>query len=124
MDESDRGRRSSCLKKSSGPARCAAKAGAKNSDPPKRTPWGRLFRVERGFRSDPAVVQEGAELQQRLDRGRGDLPMLIEHHALGRVVATQQRPDQQAVMLIELLQGLVRSPMQFDESLLAAAAEK
>lgn len=50
--------------------------------------------------------------------------MLIEHRALGGVVATTQRADQQAVMLIQFLHGEVGCAMQLDEPLLAAAAEQ
>lgn len=70
------------------------------------------------------MVEKGSELEQRLHRRRRDRAMLIEHHALGRIVTTEQRADQQAVMLVQLLHGGIRGTMQLDESLLTAAAEK
>lgn len=70
------------------------------------------------------MIEKGPELEQRFHRRRRDRAMLIEHHALGRIVTTEQRADQQAVVLIQLLQGAVRGTMQLDESLLTAAAEE
>lgn len=68
------------------------------------------------------MIEKGAELDERFDGGRSPGAMLIEHLALCRGVATEQRTDQQAVMLIEFLQCQVGGAMQFNQSLLAAAA--
>ena len=40
--------------------------------------------------------------------------MLVQHHALRGIVTTEQRPDQQAVMLIQFLHGDVGRAMQLD----------
>src|SRR5262249_52014876 len=77
-----------------------------------------------GLGGDAAVVEECTESEERLDGRCGARAVFIEHRALGGAVAAEQRPDQQAVMLIELLRGGIRRAMKLDEPLLAAAAEE
>ena len=70
------------------------------------------------------MIKERPKLDERLHRSSCSRPMLIEHLPLRRGVASQQRADQQAVMLIEFLQCEVGGAVQFDQSLLAATAEQ
>lgn len=70
------------------------------------------------------MIEKGPELDERLHRRCRSRPVLIEHLPLGRRVASKQRSDKQAVMLIEFLQGEVGRAVQFDQSLLAATAEQ
>lgn len=50
--------------------------------------------------------------------------MLIQHGPLRGIVTTQQRANQQTVMLIQLLHRDICRTVQLDETLLAAAAEQ
>lgn len=70
------------------------------------------------------MIEKSPQLEQRLHRRIGNDAVFIQHHALGRIVTTEQRADQQAVMLIQFLHRYVRCTVQFDESLLTAAAEE
>jgi hypothetical protein len=76
------------------------------------------------FGSDPAMLEERAESDHALERRRGACPMLLEHGALSAIVTSEERTDQQAVVLIQLLQSGVGRAVQLGQALLAAAAEQ
>jgi len=70
------------------------------------------------------VIEEGTEPDQRFDGTGCASAVFVEHLSLGIAIAAEQRADQQAVMLIEFLQGEIGGSLQFHESLLTATTEQ
>ena len=83
-----------------------------------------LSRPFHQLRRNTTVIEKSTEFDERLDCRRRSGAMLVEHLSLCRGVATEQRTDQQTVMLIEFLQRQVGGPVQFNQSLLTATAEQ